>query len=181
MDLFLKYGINASTAPSFGTYQLLYEETVTSAKTQIDITGLNITKDDEVRLVYTFKGDSTTTSNIRLFPNDKTTLTDYYWQVLAGAGSSVVAVRGNINRICYTASNRKVSGFADIKISNNDRYVFQSHWVEMIGAESSAINNVVDNNVGTGFTLTGITKLSIVSERTNGIEVGSKIQLFKVN
>ena len=56
------------------TYELLYSETVATAKTQIDITGLSISKDDTLRLVYTFVGNSTTIRNAYISANTATTL-----------------------------------------------------------------------------------------------------------
>lgn len=160
-------------------YELLYEETVTTAKTQIDITGLNIGKDDGLRLVYTIVGDSTTTADYDVFPNNLTTQTNYNRQVFIGAGATLSAVRQNLNYHFDARSNQKVQGFADIKVSNNDRYVAQSHYIRSMGADSSGILQYNIHIVGTQ-TVTSITSLKIVSNRTNGIAVGSKIALYKV-
>ena len=161
-------------------YELIADVDVTTATTQIDFDNLNITKDDELRLVYTFEGDSTTESIIRMFPNNLTTNTNYHIQFLYGNGSSIIALKQNDNRITQARSNQKASGFADIKVSNNDRFVFQSQHSDHIGSNSSDIRNFNINGVGTQ-TVTSITKLSVISGRTNGIAVGSRLQLYKVN
>jgi hypothetical protein len=168
------------TVPEF---VLLYDSTgtVTLPQTQIDITGLSIGKNDELRMVYTFVGDSTDNSLIRLFANDNNTLTDYHRQEITGSGTSLSAARANETRFAFARSNQKSSGIVDIKVSNNDRFVYQSQYIAFTGSNSSSIENRNENNVGTNFTLTSITKLSIVSSRTNGIASGSRIRLYKVN
>lgn len=166
--------------PDPDTYELLAEHTVYSPTTQIDIP-VNITKDDEVRLVYTFVGDDPTAFNtIGLYPNDLTTNSNYWRQSLEGNGTFIGGLRSNINLLSFARSGNIVSGFADIKISNNNRFVMQSQQVYTVGSQASAVQNLNYNTVGTQ-TVSSITKLSIITDRTNGIQPGSKIQLFKVN
>ena len=183
LDLFVNYGIKASSlAPSFGTYELLYEETVTSAKTQIDITGLNITKDDEIRLVFTHIGaNDTNGTNVSIYPNDQTTASNYTRQYLIAFGSSILGGRENIPQIVGSRLSKESLSITDIKIINNDKYVSQTYFQQPHGSTSNEIQNRNYNIVGHNFTLTTITKLSLVATDTNGINVGSKIQLFKVN
>ena len=161
-------------------YELLYEQDVATATTQIDITGLSIGKDDGLRLVYTFKNGTSTTSGIRIYPNNLTTDTNYHSQFLQGGGSAISAGRFNQNRITQVNATDSVSGFADIKISNNDRFVCQAQTIYDIGSGSSNIFNTNWNVVGTQ-TVSSITSLSISAFEANGIKIGSKIALYKVN
>jgi hypothetical protein len=147
--------------------------------TQIDITGLSIGKNDELRMVYTIVGTSGVTNIYSIFANNETTATNYHLQRLVGNGSTIFAERTNTSR--FTFSNIGCSGFADIKISENSRFVVQSQHLFRTGADSSSINNQNHNIVGSGFTLTSITKLTIFSTTTNGIASGSRIRLYKVN
>jgi hypothetical protein len=72
-------------------YEELFSTTVATATTEIDITGLSIGKDDTLRLVYTLDGSSFSGSNdMRLFPNDLKTNTNYHQQGLQGNGSSLL-------------------------------------------------------------------------------------------
>ena len=158
-------------------YELLYSETVATAKTQIDITGLSIGKDDGLRLVYTFVGDSTDANNVAIQVNDITA--NYTTQLLGGQSTTLVASRDSVSNIFFGRSNQKTAGIADIKVSNNDRFVCQSQFMETMGSGSSAIRHFNHNIVNTG-TVSSITKLSLISSRTNGIAVGSKIALYKV-
>ena len=175
MDLLVNYGINATQVQPLSTYELLYEETVTSAKTQIDITGLNITKDDEIRLVYTAVGANV----FRIYPNDQSTLTNYWFQYLIGDGSSFFAGRINEPRFAQPGDGFRSLGFADIKVSNNDRFVVQSQFVQTRSGATD-LSQWHFNIVGTQ-TVSSITKLSIVASAANGISADSKFQLFKVN
>ena len=158
-------------------YQLIANVNVTSNTTQIDFTGLNITKTDELRLVYTFVGDSTTNSINSLRVNDITS--NYIRQEFILDGNTRSAVKNSTDVLSVSRSTNKVSGFADIKISNNDRFHFISRYVDRIGSESTQIRqfNIIAYNTST---VTSITKLSVVCNRTNGIAVGSRLQLYKV-
>ena len=158
-------------------YEELFSQDVTTAATQIDITGLNIGKDDTVRLVYTFVGDTTLTANYELRVNDISS--NYTNQQLNGDGTLFEAVRSNSNSLAFARSDRKVAGFADIKVSENSRFVVQSQFLFRFAANAASMRQQNHNMINTG-TVTSITKLSIVSSRTNGIAVGSKIALYKV-
>jgi hypothetical protein len=165
-------------------YELLFDSNaeVTLPQTQINITGLSIGKNDELRLVYTFVGDSTSVnSNIACFPNDLTNAANYHSQFLFGSGSTISAVRVNGGfSLAEAKSNVKIAGIADIKVSQNDRYVLQTQYTRFIGSESSDLGNFNINTVGTQ-TVASITKLTVRSDRTNGIASGSRIRLYKVN
>jgi hypothetical protein len=161
-------------------FELLFDsdDEVTLPLTEIDITGLSIGKNDELRMVYTFVGESTTTSNYDIRVNDITS--NYHMQLLQPDGTTISSDRLTNSQFAFARSNRKIAGFADIKVSNNDRFVVQSQLAWLIGSESSSIAQSNRNIVNTD-TVTSITELSIVSSRTNGIAAGSRIRLYKVN
>jgi hypothetical protein len=166
-------------------FELLYDS-LTAANgsnavpaTQLDITGLSIGKNDELRMVYTLVGDNATTfTNYSLRVNDITS--NYVRQDLVGNGTSISAVRSNSDRLSFARSGNKSAGFVDIKVSENSRFVFQTQFIFNAGSQSTNIENNNRNIVNTG-TVTSITKLSIVSDRSNGIASGSRIRLYKVN
>jgi hypothetical protein len=84
-----------------------------------------------------------------------------------------------LNRFSFNLINEPISGFADIKVSNNDRFVVQSQFIYKIGSVSNDMGQYNYNVVGTQ-TVSSITKLTIQSANTNGIGVGSKFTLYKV-
>lgn len=161
-------------------FELLYDSDVSATlpATQIDITGLNISKDDELRLVWTIRGESGTTGVYYFKVND--IASNYYSQLLQGVGSGIGATRLSTGQFTASNANRNSAGFADIKVSNNDRFVAQSYDMNFAGAESSSLAYNSYNIVNTG-TVTSITKLSIVSQLSNGLGTGSRIRLYKVN
>jgi hypothetical protein len=162
-------------------FTLLYDSNVSATLplTQIDITGLNITKDDELKIVFTLVGDSSSASTLcSLFVNDITT--NYARQQLSGISTTISAARDTVNLWAAASSIGKNMNISTIKISNNDKFVVQSNNTSSVGSQSSSIGQIIRNIVNTG-TITSITKLSIVSDRTNGIASGSRIRLYKVN
>ena len=165
-------------------FELLFDSTgtVTFPQTQVNITGLNIGKNDELRMVYTFVGDDTSqNSDTSIFVNNQTTASNYHRQLLLGNGTSLGDNRYNNAQIIFARSNSKCCGFTDIKISNNDKFVLQDHHTRFIGSNASGLMSFTTNVVGSGFTLTSITQLTVSSVRTNGIAAGSRIRLYKVN
>jgi hypothetical protein len=166
------------------SFELLYDSNVSATlpATQIDITGLNIGKNDELRLVFTNKVPSQTFTVYSIYPNDNTTATNYYTQALGAASTSFDILRVNSNQYSYVRLNGNNTGYADIKISNNDRYVHQSY-ASYNGSGSSASESLQQftfNCVGT-FSISTITKLSLVASLTNGFSTGARVRLYKVN
>jgi hypothetical protein len=161
-------------------FELLFDTTgtVTFPQTSFDITGLSISKNDELRMVYTFVGDTTTSAFYDLRANDVTS--NYKSQLLLGGGTTVSAVNYTGSRFSVAQSDRPTTGFIDIKASNNDKFVGQSQMVHRVGSVSSNIENINYNILNTG-TISSITKLTVISDRTNGIASGSRIRLYKVN
>jgi hypothetical protein len=165
-------------APEF---ELLFDSTgtVTFPQTQVDITGLNISSNDELRMVYTFKGDNSSTSGIySIEVNDITS--NYQSQRLSGVSSTLSAQRTSTGQFAVARSNRKTAGTMDIKVSENSRFVAQSQSFFGIGAENTNTESN-SHNIANLSTVTSITKLSILCNRTNGIAANSRIRLYKVN
>ena len=159
-------------------YELIADVNVTANTTQIDFDNLNITKDDELRLVYTMIGNTTSPTTYQTIFNDVNS--NYTRQQLFGDNTIISSSRNSTAQFVVARSNAKSNGFSDIKISNNNRFVFQSQFSYFIGAQSSSILNV-NWNVANTSTVTIITKLSIVSSNSGGIASGSRLTLYKVN
>jgi hypothetical protein len=162
-------------------FELLFDTTgtVTFPQTSFDITGLSVGKNDELRLVYALIGDDSSTAGVySIRANDITS--NYHSQRLSGSGTTIAAAKTTDDRFATARSNRKTTGFADIKVSENSRFVAQSQNAFGVGADSANIENINHNIINTG-TVTSITKLTILCNRTNGIASGSRIRLYKVN
>ena len=161
------------------TYELIADVEVTANTTQIDFNNLNITKDDELRLVVSVFNQDSGTGNYDLYVNNNTTSNNYWSQALRGNSSSVDAFRVNDAELFYVSSMLKGLAIIDIKISNNDKFVAQSNQTRNIPDSSLGIDS---RNMVSTFNITSITSLSFAClNRTNGIGVGSRLQLYKVN
>jgi hypothetical protein len=162
-------------------YELLYDSTVagvTYPVQQIDITGLNITKDDELRFVYTIFSNHTSDIRFELYVNDNFTITNYWTQTLTGSGTSFYPGRPNLPVFAVGMNTIPGVGFCDLKISNNNRAVWQTQYIYRNGS------NIANNNANgiTTFDVTSITKLSVKAQDTGWTFVsGSRIRLYKVN
>ena len=150
---------------------------VGSATTQVDITGLNIDKDSEYMLVSDVVNTSGSTAVIAVFPNDNLTNTNYYNQNMNAIDAGVGAVRTNLNNVLGAYTSFKDFSITKIKLTNNGYFVYQSDITQRYGGSSLFLNK----NYGTStFTLTSITKLSIVSSVSNAIGIGSRFTLYKM-
>ena len=173
--------ITTDATPLPPAYELLFDSVaagVTYPIQQIDITGLNITKDDTLRLVFTALSNHTSDIRFELYINDNFTVNNYWTQYLNANGSSVFAGTNNISNFFQARNSTGPGiGFADIKVSNNNRGIFQSHFIY---PHASNVYQRNHNGVTT-FDVTSITKLSIKAQDTSWRFVtGSKLQLYKV-
>jgi hypothetical protein len=150
---------------------------VGSATTQVDITGLSIDKDSEYMLVSDVVNSSASNSAYSLFPNDNVTQTNYYQQNLKVDSTTVSGSRVNNNRIAEAIASRKSFSNTNIKITNNSYFITQSNETRDYGLSTILLNKFYDTST---FTLTSITKLSIVSSVTNAIGIGSRFTLYKM-
>lgn len=156
---------------------IIADITVSSATTSVDITGLNIDKTGEYMLVSDLVNTiASPNTAYTLFPNDNSTQTNYYRQFLYVSATVINA--GRLNQNYYVDfTNNKAFSIINIKLTNNGYFVQQVSNSKFYG--SNAID-LVNQAITSIFTLTDITKLSIQSNTTNGIGIGSRFQLIKL-
>jgi hypothetical protein len=151
--------------------------TVLSATTDIDFTGLNITKDSEYMLVNNIDNATGGASNYQLFINSNNTGANYYSQSLITDGTSATSARSNNSTFIRAVNATKTFGITNIKLTNNDFFVFQSKTNRQYGVSSL----ILDARYGTStFTSTSITSIRVSANQTNAIGVGSRFQLIKL-
>jgi len=161
-------------------FELLFDSVtagVTYPTTDIDITGLSIGKNDELILTSTLETDDG--HGFLLYVNGDVTNGNYTYQSLRGVGSTIDAGRANFPYFTLGRNGGTVTQ-TNIKVSNNDRYVFQSNSSMRIGGDSSSIENL-NINVAGSQTVTSITSLKIRAGATNKIFTNSRFRLYKVN
>ncbi len=154
-------------------YELVADVTVATATTQVDFSGLNFGKDDDLLLVSDFKS---AISNPFIYFNDNTTPTNYYYQRISADNTTIGSVRANISLLGTVDANQFSLINTNIKLTNAGYLVWQSHENRSYG--TTTITNQIIYGTCT-FTSTSITKISI-NAGTNGISVGSRFQLYRL-
>ena len=159
-----------------GAWQEIVDYTVPSNTTQVDFTGLNITKDDFIRVVTTINNTSSGAGTIGIFPNNDTNDNNYYRQLIRAFGGEFNASRVNQFRFGLIGPNKigNINGY--LKISKNNKLNVFGNYNDNNG--SSVENNFSYTTSTSSFT--SITSLSLKSNQTNGLGANSRIQIYKL-
>jgi hypothetical protein len=149
--------------------------TTTANATQVDISSLSIGKDSEYLLVsdVTFSSGA----NYYLTPNDLTTVTDYYSQVIVGNGSTASAVRSN-EPFYGTNVPNPILSYTHIKLSEIGAFTAQSYNIRGTGQTDLRLSNFFVSS--TSEAITSITKLNFFSSPSDSIGSGSRFILYKL-
>ena len=159
-------------------YQKLADIIVSgSAVTQVDISGLNIGKGEEVVLVSEIDNPTGSIPGFRLYANDNYTDTNYWTQALEANGTTITGARNNIASCLFAQANSKTFINVKIKLTNNGYYVLQLDGIINNGLSSMYMANRYTTST---FTLTSITSLRFYSTIANSIGIGSRFILYKV-
>lgn len=156
-------------------YELVSDIVVGTATTSVDITGLNIGKEDDYMLVSDFVNALGTSQFLNLTVNGNNTLTNYYVQQLQVNSTSIAGGRANTQFYASANANQKTMAITNIKLTNNGYFVCQSNVDNSYGTSSLYIDKFYTTSI---FTATSITSLRI-SSTTNAIGAGSRFQLYK--
>jgi hypothetical protein len=161
-----------------GAWTEIVDFTFTANETSRAFTGLNITKDDFIKVVFTHLRGSTTDSLIRLFANSSTN-TDYTRQSLVGIGTTVSANRSNQNIYSFVQNTEtSTNSITYLKLSQNDRFNFFGNR----SLNSSNVSVTFDYNTSSGATFTsGISSLNFFATATNAIGSGSRVQIYRLD
>lgn len=174
MDMILKNTFQ-SISPA---YELIGDVTVASNTTQVDFTGLNIGKDDELLLVSEiFNPNTSNGANIRLYYNSNTTTTNYYNQYIRTDATSVAAVRANEAQYTWADENFRNASFTKIKLANSGYIVSQTSSNRKNGTSSLVQGDYYTTST---FTASSITTIRISSSVASAIGTGSRFQLYKL-
>jgi hypothetical protein len=168
-----------------GAYTEIVDFTFTANETSRAFTGLNITKDDFIKIVITQVNAAGSNSDLRLFPNTTAgvsgfdTTGNYTRQLLGGFGSSSVASRSNVNDINIAAGNETSSTLVYAKISENGKWnTFANYTVR----NTSSLENIFAYTTSSNLTFNDpITSLTFQAQQTNGLGTGSRIQIYRLD
>jgi hypothetical protein len=168
-----------------GAYTEIVDFTFTANETSRAFTGLNITKDDFIKIVVTQVNGSSSDSILSLFPNTTAgvsgfdTQTNYHRQTLNGSGSTVSSARVNNNLAGFVLGSSTAINYIFIKISENGKY-----------NGFSLSRSALDSNIALGFAYTTssnltfndpITSLTFTAGETDGLGDGSRIQIYRLD
>lgn len=157
-------------------YELLADIVVRdNPVTNVDITGLNIGKGDEVVLVADILNTSASTSLYYLYFN--ATTSGYYSQSLSADSASYPAGRNADARMLDIATNKNASVISKIKLTNSGYVLSQSDSAENYGSSGVLLNNFYGT---TTFTATSVTQIRITGSVANSIGIGSRFQLYRI-
>lgn len=169
------------TGSRFQLYKLVAEKVadiiVPSNTTSVDITGLNIGKDEEYYLVSDVVNPIGTASSVRLFANSNNTLTNYYVQLLVANSTSVTASRANVTAIMGVDGGQKSLAMANIKLTNSGYFVAQANTIRAYGVSSMYIQKLYNTSTWSSSALTSFT---ILADVTNSIGANSRFTLYKM-
>jgi hypothetical protein len=159
-------------------YTLVQDITVSSATTSVSFTGLNITSADDYLLIVDIINATASSQGHYLYFNSNTTGTNYYRQQIYCSSTSVSGSRSNEADPFYTVGNQKTFGIARIKLTNSGFGVVQASTNYSYGGSSL---DSLDRFMTTTFTMSSITSLTVTSQFSNAIGVGSRFRLYKLN
>jgi hypothetical protein len=167
-----------------GAWTEIVDFTFTANETSRSFTGLNITKDDFIKIVVTHVALSLGTE-VRMFPNTTTgvsgfdTNANYHSQTLQGDGTSVSAGRVNRNVSFQTVSSQTNSALIYFKLSENGKAnIFGSQLLRT----DSTLRTQFQYTTSSNLTFNDpITSLTFTADQTNGIATGSRIQIYRLD
>jgi len=162
----------------------IYESILSSAATSITISSLDGDTDEEYRLIFRGVGGNAVSCYYFVRPNNDTG-SNYGVQLLYGYNVSVGAIRDTLeaginldygatidqNSIIFSTLNIQAkSGYLRTTIGKSAVNIATTS-VGLIELMGNSWNNTTDN----------ITSLVILADQTNGLGVGTSIELFKKN
>lgn len=158
--------------------ELLADIIVGTAVTSVDITGLNIGKDDELLLVASTTNPTASYNDISLYINSNTTATNYYRQMLRGESTTVSVARSNSSIFSGNNPSWGSISIVNLKLTNSGYFVFQSHFTRDIGVANEI--EIFELYGTTTFIISSLTSIRLQGNITNAIGIGSRFQLYKI-
>ena len=161
-----------------GAWTEIVDFTFTANETSRTFSGLSITEDDFIKVVFTHTCPAGTDATVRILPNSSVDA-NYHWQYVLGNGSTAAAERANINRLTRTTNGQTSSYFGFFKLSENDRF---NMWGNEYKENTSNVWTLLSVLTSSGATFaSGITSITLESGVTDGIGTDSRIQIYRLD
>jgi hypothetical protein len=157
---------------------IIADITVSTATTSVDITGLEIDKDSEYRLVITNINNLDSVYNLPIFFNDQLSEASYNRQQVIANGENVTGNRStSSSNLGNTVNGRSAFYSVDIKIANSGYVIVQCDQVRNLAA---SIVFLFKTYITSTYTVSSINSIRVSASTTDGIAVGSRFQLIKI-
>jgi hypothetical protein len=153
----------------------VYETTLTSDVSYIDIGGLDINKDKVYILYLKAKATAVGGGNMYIFVENNYTLTNYYSQGLFVSTSSVSAGRQNYPIFGFMPSNDETCSTLIISRTKDGFFLAQSITNQYRGASISILLRWVSS----AFLVPNITTIRLTTAVSPGFAAGTYVALFK--
>jgi hypothetical protein len=168
-----------------GAWTEIVDFTFTANETSRAFTGLNITKDDFIKIIVTQVNGSGSNSAVRCFPNTAAgvsgfnTNTNYHRQLLGGTDSGLSVSRANENELLFTGGSKQNVVFAYFKLSENGKANwFTNQYRDLDSSLGLNFRYITSSNLTFN---DPITSLTFTSSVTNGLGNGSRIQIYRLD
>lgn len=161
---------------AFGLFELVARETVGTATTDVDFTGLDLESDQTYFVVWYLKNASgASILNASIYFNSDTNALNYYTQEALYVAAAVNAARANNAIMTSITANNSGMGYFWIKKVTGESARVDGQVVDRDGA------NVIGGAKMHNWTNTAnVTSIKVRSNLANGIDAGSVIELYKV-
>ena len=159
-----------------GAWKEIVDFTWVANETSRTFSGLNITKDDFIKIVFTAT-NPTSSSQYNLFVNGNTTNSNYWFQFVNAVGTSLSGNRVNASRPFYCNGGTSSINTAYVKISENNR---ANYFAQRTDEISSNVNLIYLYHTTT-FDVSSITSFTLNAETSNAIGTGSRIQIYRLD
>jgi hypothetical protein len=168
-----------------GAYTELVDFTFTADETSRAFSGLSITENDFIKIVFTHVNGSGSNSAVGLFADTTAgvsgfdTTTNYHRQILEGNSSTASASRDNSSFFSFTPGNEQSITTSYFKLSENGKVNFFTNQFRTL--DSDLVNRFA-YNTSSGLTFNDpITSLTFTSTVTDGLGDGSRIQIYRLD
>lgn len=171
LNPFISYGVASNS------YELIYDAVISSSTTSVTMSGLTISKSDEYLLITDHVNTLASPTYCALYFNNNTTPTNYYNQYIKASGTSIVTGISNLSQLTSYITNNKNFLYTKIKLLNSGYIICQT---DNAGVYPTSLIDSFKFYMTSTFTTSSITSITITSEITNGISVGSRFQLYRI-
>lgn len=171
-----------------GAWEQIVNYIATSNITSIDFTGLNITRDDLIKIVVTANNPQTTYGvDYQVYPNNDDTFSNFLTQGFQADDTSESSSRVSWQKLGTAFGNRYVSFEAHAKLTQDYRWVVFSDSTTNDETNYTGPRNQINVSTSISTYTSGINTLTFRAIRGDGVSVSdrigtnSRIEIYRLN